>query len=255
MRKGDNVKSANKKRSHQGNAAEHLDSEMMARVKWVVYQLSAVPLAILHMELLTKLWIFGIPFDGKFIYLLCGSLFMGYAVSAGVMLFDGKMRRRLCRIFLGLLGVLFTVQVLYHQHFHTMFSWQYGGELGNIFSFIKENPAVCFMVAALFLPFELMCAFGQTLMPDESKADTRLASLAMIAALLPYSFLMSRLGGTTRSAENTPYYYYTHIHSDISTTYEYYGVLNGTRLELKQMLFGGGEAPVPSADVSPSDAE
>ena len=209
----------------------------------LLWQMCVIPISVLHMESLTKLWLFGNLFDEKLVYLTGGVLFMGFAMSAVTMLFTARVRRNVTRVILGLMSVLFSLQVIYHNNFKSMFSWATIGQAGDVMQFWKEALGaalgVWFMVLAMFLPFELVCAFGKLIFPDRSGRNLSLAAVGGVAALLPYSFLMAKfIQAPGTDTGYTPYYYYTHMENDPEQTFQYYGILNATRLELKHMLFG-----------------
>ena len=50
----------------------------------------------------------------------------------------------------------------------------------------------------------------------------------------------------SNTGDYTPYYYYTYLQSDLDTSFQYYGIFNTTRLDIKQLLFG---APVEELNI------
>lgn len=223
-------------------------------VRSSLWQLCVIPLSLLHMEFLTKMWLFGNLFDEKFVYLAGGTLFMGFGLSAVTLLFEARARRNITRVILGMMSVLFSLQIIYHNNFKSMFSWATIGQAGDVMQFWKEALGaalgVWFMVLAMFLPFELVCAFGKSIFPDRCGRNLPMAAIGALAALLPYSFLMGKfiqMSGWDTSY--TPYYYYAHMENDPEQTFQYYGILNATRLEFKHMIFGKATEELEEPDL------
>ena len=246
--------------AHGWMTAKHL-SHGWENLSGYLRQLCVIPLSLLHMEILTKLWIFGSPFDEKAVYLLSGVLFMSFGISAVTMLLRTKLRRNVTRVLLGLLGVLFSLQVIYHNNFKSLFSWTTIGQAGDVTQYWKEALGaalgVWFVVLALFLPCELVCAFGRTVFPDPDGEEPQTgkngrsltaAVVGGLCALLPYSFMTVKFMQVPSSdLSYTPYYYYVHMENDPEQAFQYFGILNATRLELGHMLFGktAGEWEAP----------
>ena len=208
-----------------------------------------VPISVLFMELISKLQVFGEVFDDKIVYLFLLASAMSFLLGAFPMLLPGKHCRRAFRLLLGVLAVLFTVQVVYFNIFHTFCSWNNLGEAGGATRFWREALItaceVWYMIAALFLPLVLFCVFGKKLIPDQSRAGLPLAAISVLLFLslyLPSLFLIGR--SKAKGMVGTPYYHYTYIQNDLDKTFQYYGILNATRLDIKQLLFGEPEEDV-----------
>lgn len=259
-------------RSNPADAGSSVQgSEGVGSVLPDILNLMVIPISLLYMEMLAKLRIFGIIFDDKFIYLVIFSLFMGFIMSAFTMLFNGKVRRIIDRVILALLGVLFSFHVSYHNNFKTIFSWQTLGQAKDVLEFWKEAIGaalgVWYLILAFFVPLALMCVFGRKLIADDRKCSHSFAALGGVAALLLYSSVMTVFFQNKKDdLEYGPQYYYTHIQNDLEQTFMCYGILNSTRLEIKQMMFGSPVeefefydvsdlVEVSESDVSPSDVE
>lgn len=220
-----------------------------------ILNLAVLPVSLLYMEILTKVRIFGSLFDDKFAYLAAFSAFMGLIMSSLAMLLGGKIRRIINCVLLGLMGVLFSFHVSYHNNFKTLFSWQTLGQAKDVVEFWKEALGaalgVWYLILAFFLPLVLMCIFGRRFMSNDSRRNISFAALGAIAALLPYSFVMAIFFETEEdNSEYSPRYYYTHMQNDPEQTFMYYGVLNATRLEIKQIIFGSPVEEFDFYDVS-----
>lgn len=220
-----------------------------------ILSLLVLPFSLLYMEILAKQRIFGSPFDQKFVYLGVFSAFMGFLLSALTMLLGGKGRRILTRVFLAALGVLFSFHVSYQNNFQTLFSWQTLGQAKDIVEFWKEALlaalGVWYLILAFFLPLVLMGIFGRRLMADDRPRSLPLAAMGAVLSLLPYSFIMTLFYGIHHGDSNyMPQYYYQYIQSDLDQTVSYYGILNTTRLEIKQLLFGAPVEEFEFSDVS-----
>ena len=210
-----------------------------------------VPVSVIYMEIISKLQIFGDVFDDKFIYMFLQAAATGLFLGAFPMLLSGKNRRRLLRLILGILSVLFSVHVVYYNNFHNFYSWNNIGEAGGATHFWREAlltiVSVWYMMAALFVPLLVMCFAGKKLIPGNSKRSIPFAAAAMVGFMglyLPSVGLINSYKG--QKGENNPYYHYTFIQNDLDQTFHYYGILNSTRLDLKQLIFG---APVETIDM------
>ncbi len=223
-----------------------------------------LPVAVLYMEILAKLKIFGNVFDDKIPYLLLLSPAMGFLLSALSMLLPAKARRVYLRIVLGILGVWFSFHVIYHHNFHTFFSWNNMGQAMDVTQFWREAltaaGGVWYMIAAFFLPLTVLCVAGKRMIPDRIRLNLPCAAVSaalFLGLYLPALTVINSYQGITD--QYTPYYYYTYIQSDLDQSFHYYGIVNTTRLDIKQLIFG---APVETIvlddyyeEVSGSDTD
>ncbi len=214
-----------------------------------------IPASMLVMECLCKQRIFGSVVDGKLIYLVCFCLALGFLFSAVSMLFSGKGRRRMDTIVLALSAVLCSFHMSYQNNFHSFFSWQTLGQAKDVVQFWKEALeaalGVWYLILAFFVPVFFLCFFGKKLFPDSTKRNAKLGAVTLCAALALYLPMLGVLQFFRFSEDlYTPYYYYTYLQSDLEQTFQYYGVLNATRLDVKQLIFGAPEENMDFLDDS-----
>ena len=210
-----------------------------------------LPISMVYLEMLAKSQIFGGVFDEKFKYLLLLSLGMGLLLSMAAMLLPGKARRVFFKVLLCVLAVWFSFHTIYHHNFHTFFSWQTLGQAADVTQFWKEaivaTIGVWYMIIAYFIPFALMCFAGKYLVPDEAERNLPYAGIGFVAFAICYFPILVTINKTkSNTGEYTPYYYYTYLQSDLDTSFQYYGIFNTTRLDIKQLIFG---APVEEINI------
>ncbi len=216
-----------------------------------------LPISLVYMEMLAKQKIFGGVFDEKFRYLVFLSLGMGLLLSTVTMLLNGKVRRIFCKVLLCVLAVWFSFHTIYQSNFHTFFSWQTLGQAADVTQFWKEaivaTVGVWYMIIAYFVPFALMCFAGKYLIYDDMKRNLPFAGVAVVAFAVCYFPILVSIGKSkSNTGEYTPYYYYTYLQSDLDTSFQYYGIFNTTRLDIKQLMFG---APVEEMNIDPPAEE
>ncbi|MBQ9902827.1 MAG: LTA synthase family protein [Clostridia bacterium] len=202
-----------------------------------------LPISLVYMEMLAKQKIFGNVFDEKFKYLILLTLGMGMLLSVGGMLLPGRIRRRVYKVLLCVLAVWFSFHTIYHHNFHTFFSWQTLGQAADVTQFWKEaivaTVGVWYMILAYFIPFALMCFTGRYIIDDDAERNLPYAGIAFAAFAMCYFPALIKINQSkSNSGEYTPYYYYTFLQSDLDTSFQYYGIFNTTRLDIKQLLFG-----------------
>ncbi len=205
-----------------------------------------LPLSLLYLEILSKLRIFGKAIDDKFQYLLFLSLGMGFLLSVVSMLLPGKPRRIFYKVVLSVLAVWFSFHVSYYNNFHTFFSWQTLGQAKDVTQFWQEAivaaAGVWYVILASFVPLIILCALGKYVFTDELPGNPAYAGIAFAAFIVMYLPIVVHINQfKSDSDEYTPYYYYTYIQNDLDTSFQYYGIFNTTRLDIKQLIFG---APV-----------
>lgn len=219
-----------------------------------ILEILFIPCAILYMEILAKLMAFGKVFDGKFGYLFFLSTAMGFFFSFAAMLLSGGWRRIYYNIVLGVLGFWFSFHISYFCNFHTFFSWQSLEQAKDVTQFWREAIVavenVWYAILGFFVPFVIMLAIGRLLISNESKRNFKLCGVSAAAFLILYLPVLLVINSSSNSSsEFTPYYYYTYMQNDLETGYRYYGVVNATRIDLKQLLFGAPEEDLELDDI------
>ena len=210
-----------------------------------------IPLTVFFLEVISKIQLFNAVFDDKFIYMFLLAWAMGFFIGALPMLLPGKFRRWAIKLLLFLLALLFSIQLIYFNNFHNFYTWRSLGEAGGAAHFWREGfisaGGIWYMLAAVFFPFVLFCVFGKKLIPDKSRISVPMAAMGMAAFLCLYfpALLMINSNKTDESEDNA-YRRYTFIQNDIDQTFRSFGILNATRLDVKQIIFG---APVEQISV------
>ena len=210
-----------------------------------------IPVTALYMEIISKLQIFEEVFDGTFIYMLPLAAAMGFFIGAFPLLLTGKHRRRVMTGILAAMAVLFSFHAIYCNSFHTFYSWNNLGEAGGATQFWREAlisaGGVWYMLAAFLAPPVLFGIFGKKLIPDDGEKSVVFSVAALIISLGLYLPMLGVIYSyQDDESENTPYYNYTYIQNNLDQTFRSFGILNATRLDVKQMLFG---APVEEIDL------
>ncbi len=217
-----------------------------------IFGILYLPLSFVYMEILAKLQIFGKAVDDKFKYLLFLSMAMGFFLSIAAMLLPGRPRRIFYRVTLAVLAVWFSFHVSYHNNFHTFFSWNSLGQAKDVTQFWKEAivaaAGVWYVILAFFVPLIIICVIGNLLVPDALERNILYAGIACTAFVSLYLPMLVYINFTKGNSDvYTPYYYYTYLQNDLDTSFEYYGIINATRLDMKQLIFG---APIEEIDIS-----
>lgn len=214
-------------------------------------ELLLVPVTALYMEIISKLQIFGELLDGNNLYMLPLAAAMGFLLGAFPLLLPGKHRRRVVIGILAVMSVLFSFHAIYCNSFHTFYSWNNLGEAGGAAHFWREAlisaGGVWYMLVAFLAPTVLFAVFGKKLIRDELKSNLTFAAVSCIIALGLYFPVLGVIISYKESEdENSPYYHYTYIQNSLDQTFKSFGILNATRLDIQQMIFG---TPVETIDL------
>ena len=112
------------------------------------------------------------------------------------------------------------------------------------------------MVLAFFLPLVLMCLLGRMLVPDETPPNHVFAAISLTGLIVFYLPILVVINQSKdESGDYTPYYYYTYLQNDLDSTFRYFGIINTTRLDIKQLIFGAPEEEVNLDDVTGDEPE
>ena len=205
-----------------------------------------LPVSLLYMETVAKMNLFGGVFDEKYKYMLFLSLAMGCLFSAVAMLIPGRVRRIFMKTVLAVLAVWFSFHVTYYGNFHTFFSWQTLGQAKDVTQFWKEAIVatinVWYVIVGLFIPLIIVCFTGKYVFTDDLKQNRQYASISFAAFFVCYLPMIVAINISKKDTNDySPYYYYTYLQNDLDTSFRYYGILNTTRLDIKQLIFGAPE--------------
>ena len=223
-----------------------------------------LPVSLLYMETVAKTNLFGGVFDEKYKYMLFLSLAMGFLLSAVAMLIPGKPRRIFFKTVLAVLAVWFSFHVTYYGNFHTFFSWQTLGQAKDVTQFWRESIVAIFnvwyVIVALFIPLIIMCFTGKYYVTDDLDYNYPYAGISFVAFLVFYLPMLVTINSSKNETNDySPYYYYTYLQNDLDTSFQYYGIFNTTRLDIKQLMFGAPEETFdndnPSTPVLPGEKD
>ena len=198
-----------------------------------------LPVSLLYMETVAKTNLFGGVFDEKYKYMLFLSLAMGFLLSAVAMLIPGKPRRIFFKTVLAVLAVWFSFHVTYYGNFHTFFSWQTLGQAKDVTQFWRESIVAIFnvwyVIVALFIPLIIMCFTGKYFVTDDLDYNYPYAGISFVAFLVFYLPMLVTINSSKNETNDySPYYYYTYLQNDLDTSFQYYGIFNTTRLDIKK---------------------
>ncbi len=218
-----------------------------------------LPISLLYMEIVAKSNLFGGVFDDKYKYMMFLSLAMGCLLSVVAMLIPGKPRRIFMKTVLAVLAVWFSFHVSYYGNFHTFFSWQTLGQAKDVTQFWRESIVavfnVWFVIVALFVPLVIMCLTGKYFVTDDLDNNIPYAGIAFVAFIVFYFPMLVAINSSKNDTNDyTPYYYYTYLQNDLDTSFQYYGIFNTTRLDIKQLMFGAPEETFDNGNVTDPDA-
>ena len=220
-------------------------------------QLCALPAALLYMELIARCYFFAELGGSGFGTMTAAALFLGFAVTAPLMLLRGKPRRIALCIVTALLGFLFSFYTVYYRYFHMVFSWRMAGQAMDAVQFWRDVlvmiGSVWYLIADYFLPLALFCAVGRRLCPRGISGKKRVVSagVALALALLPYGLLQAAmLRERAASVTDGAWAAYLFQQDSMEPSARYFGVLNSTRLEWRKMLFGAPEQQFVYQDIA-----
>ena len=208
-----------------------------------------LPLSFLIMEILAKLHIFGKLIDENFGFLFPLTLAMGCLASGTAFLFNGKGRRIFHIVVLAAAAILFSFHMSYQNNFHSYFSWHTLGQAKDVTEFWKEASVAAFgvwyLILAFFLPLIGVCVFGKKLTRDAQKRSLFCAAVCLVFGAGCYTGTLWHLKEYGIEDTASPYYGYVYMQKDLEQAYRNYGILNTTRLDIKQLIFG---APIEKVD-------
>ncbi|MDD6396025.1 MAG: sulfatase-like hydrolase/transferase, partial [Firmicutes bacterium] len=224
-----------------------------------------IPVSLLFMELLVKFLISGSIFDRYFIYILLFSLSYGCLLSAICGAFRGIGRRTLTKITLFLLGAFFSFHLGYYKSFICYFNFDNMKEAENVikdFSSLILDAAlnVWYAILIMMLPLVIFCIFGKKFAP-KGKNDIVCAIISAVCAVVFYASALGLIT-STGTVYVSDGYTYKYARSDIAVTYNSFGMITASRLDIKQAMFGEPEEElfIPNFtqvknNISPSDKE
>ncbi|MDD6396024.1 MAG: sulfatase-like hydrolase/transferase [Firmicutes bacterium] len=224
-----------------------------------------IPISLLFMELLVKFLISGSIFDRSLIYILLFSLSYGCLLSAICGAFCGVARRTLTKITLFLLGAFMAFQLGYYKNFQCHFDFASAGEAQNALTdfsslILYAAQNIWYAIILLMLPLVIFWIFGKKFAPNGEKNIT-VASVSAAASVIIY-FCALWVTVCTGFENGSDGYTYKYAQNDIEITYNTFGIITTSRLNIKQMIFGVPEEPflIPEVsqvdqEVSPSDIE
>lgn len=196
-----------------------------------------IPISLIYMELVFKLWCFRAVSSRGFVYtaLLTGAF--GFALSLTCCL-KGRFSRNMPWIWLFLAFLLFGTQAVYFRIFKTFVALFSLTKAGGVFgSFLGQalmgilNTSPCLL--ALLLPTILWLVFRKKLVPEEEVGTPQRAWMAGMFLVLHLAAVCSIMGGNY--AVMSPGYLYSKaLIPNLSE--DYFGVITSLRLDLRDLM-------------------
>ena len=213
-----------------------------------------IPVCALYMEIISKLRTFGELFQTDIVYMISLAAAMGFLFAAIPLLLPGKHRRRVFTGIMAAMSVLFSFHAIYFNSFHTFYSWNNLGQAGGATHFWREAliaaGGVWYVLIAFFVPTVAFGVFGKKLIPDDSKRTIPLAAVSFVLAWGLYIPSVLVIDSYKNSGdESSPYYQYIYIQNDLDQTFRRFGVINATRLDFKQLVFGAPDEKIDFSDI------
>ena len=215
-----------------------------------------IPLSLIYMEMVLKLWCFHTIGGRSFVYtaLLTGAF--GFALSLTCCLRD-RFSRNMPWIWLLLAFLFFGTQAVYFRIFKTflaLFSLtKAGGVFGNflgqaLMGILNTSPCLL----ALALPMVLWLVFRKKLVPDEEVGTPQRAWMAGLFLVMQLAAVCAIMGGSY--AVMSPAYLYSKaLIPNLSE--DYFGAVTTLRLDLRDLMLSQNESdlpPVPNLAVLPA---
>lgn len=224
-----------------------------------------IPISLLFMELLVKFLISGNIFDRSLIYILLFSISYGSLLSAICGAFCGAARRTLTKITLFMLGAFFCFHLGYYKNFQCHFAFANINEAKNAITdfsslILYAAQNVWYGIILMMMPLVIFWILSKKFAP-KGKSN---AIGAIISGVCSVVFYLSALAlitytGTLYGSDG---YTYKYAGSEIGVSYNTFGIMTASRLDIKQLIFGMPEEELfilntaqMQQDVSQSDTE
>lgn len=216
--------------------------------------LLVMPLSVLWLELIAKLFVFGCHSAGEFFLTVLTALTGGAILSAVFSLLKKKPRFICTAATLCVFAVLFSVHAVYYNYFHSPFAWSLLGVAGDATEFWREALGAIWssflLILLNFVPFVLFLIFGKRLRFLRKKRHflrvvACVAAAALLCGWLIFAFAVKDNRDVYRSTGRGM--------SDILETYRHYGVLGGGFADIVGMMFGFSEEPIDNPYATLTD--
>ena len=213
-----------------------------------------LPLSLLYMEIVLKLWCFGeISWRGLiFTLLLSGA--MGFAATLSCCL-GRHFSRIMMTLWLIAAFLLFGAQSVYYNIFKTFLAFysvtQAGGVIGNFLdqALIGIWHALPALIAHI-LPLVIWLVFGKKLAAASSETtDSQRAVLAGLFAVLQLTGTCSIMGSTS-GVMSAAYLYSDSLVPNLSVSY--FGAVTTMRLDLRELMLSEPEPNLASYPIFPA---
>ncbi len=206
-----------------------------------------IPLSLIYMELVFKLWCFHTVSARGFVYtaLLTGAF--GFALSL-TCCFGKRFSRFMPWVWLLLAFLLFGTQAVYFRIFKTflaLFSLtKAGGVFGSflgqaLMGILNTSP----ILLALALPMILWIVFRKKLTPEEEVTTPQRAWMAGMLLALHLAAVCSIMGGSYE-VMSPAYLYSKTLIPNLSE--DYFGVITTLRLDLRDLMLQQTDADLPA---------
>lgn len=196
-----------------------------------------IPLSLVYMELVFKLWCFRTTSLRSFVYTTLLSGAFGFALSLSCCIRQ-RFSRNMPWIWLLLAYLLFGTQAVYFRIFKTFVALFSLTKAGGVFgSFLGQallgilNTSPCLL--ALALPIVLWFVFRKKLVPEEEVGSVPRAWMAALFLVLHLAAVCSIMGGSYE-VMSPAYLYSRTLIPNLSE--DYFGVLTTLRLDLRDLM-------------------
>ena len=210
-----------------------------------------IPLSLIYMELVFKLWCFHTVSAKGFLYTALLSGAFGFALSLSCCL-KKRFSRCMPWIWLLLAFLLFGTQAVYYRIFKTFVALFSLSKAGGVFgSFLGQalmgilNTSPCLLLLAL--PMILWIVFRKKLVPEEEVGTPQRAWMAGMFLAMHLAAVCAIMGGSY--AVMSPGYLYSKaLIPNLSE--DYFGVITTLRLDLRDLMLTHGD---PESLTLPED--
>lgn len=215
-----------------------------------------LPLSLLYMEMMLKLWCFGnISLRGfLFTVLLTGAISFVLTLTCCI---GRHFSRKLMIFWLAAAFLLFGAQSVYYNIFKTFLAiysvTQAGGVIGNfldqaLVGIYHALPSLLVMIA----PLVLWLIFGKALTPAAEITTAQRAWLAGLFAVLQMTGTCSIMGSTS-GVMSAAYLYSDTLVPNLSVSY--FGAVTTLRLDLRELMLSEPEPELSAYPIFPDSYE
>lgn len=201
-----------------------------------------LPVSLLYLEYITKLFIFGFTLDKGTILTALLSLSVGFVIATVTVFVKKRTCYRITAISLLVFAVIFGTHVVYFDFFQSFFSWSTLGMAGSLTQYWRETIVAIlknlWKIALIFAPFILYLIKGKGLV----SARKSIGMMRLVALALALVNIVTSMGSIGLIKSNRTLFNNAVI--DLTATYRYFGIIGGSISDISTALFGGKEEDV-----------